>query len=113
MSAINTSITAIFASAELLNVSAHNVANSNTDGFDRLNATVNEGKNGGVVVTIGENEQVGPTYQVQTLAEPAPSNTDYAEESVDQIMAENMFKANLAVIETINEMEESIIDILA
>ena len=53
MSGFNTSLSAIYASAELMNVSAHNTANINTDGYEKLNATLNEGKNGGVVVTIG------------------------------------------------------------
>lgn len=113
MSAINTSLSAIYASAELLNISAHNIANINTDGYEKVTATLNEGVNGGVVVTIGENEQIGPAYQVQTTSEPVPSNTDYIEEVATQIMAEHLLKVNIEMIKTLDEMEESIIDILA
>ncbi len=113
MSGFNTSLSAIYASVELMNVSAHNTANIKTDGYQKLNATVNEGKNGGVVVTIGNNEQTGPAYQVQANAEPLPSNTDYAEEAVNQIRAEHMLKVNIEMIRAQDEMEESIIDILA
>lgn len=113
MSTLNTSLSAIYASIELMNVSAHNTANINTDGFEKINATLNEGKNGGVVVTIGENEQTGPAYQVQTTSEPQPSNTDIAEETVDQITAENLLKANLEAIKTEDEMVESLLDTLA
>ncbi len=113
MSALNTSLSAIYASIELLNVSAYNTANVNTDGFRKINATLNEGKNGGVVVKIGENEQSGPAYQVQTIGESEPSNTDIAEESVNQILAETMLKANIEMIKTLDEMDKSLLDILA
>lgn len=113
MSGFNTSLSAIYASVELMNVSAHNTANINTDGYERVNATLNEGKNGGVVVTIGSSEQTGPAYQVQATAEPAPSNVNYADEAVNQIIAERMLQANLEVIRTLDEMEGSVIDLLA
>ena len=113
MSAFNTSLSAIYASFELMNVSAHNTANVNTDGFQKINATLNEGKNGGVVVKIGDNEQTGPAYQVQTTGEDQPSNTDYVEEVANQITAEHMLKANIEMIKTLDEMEESLLDILA
>ena len=74
---------------------------------------MNEGKNGGVVVTIGNNEQTGPAYQVQTPSEPLPSNTDYVEEVATQITAEYLLETNLEVIKILDEMQESIIDILA
>jgi flagellar basal-body rod protein FlgC len=113
MAGFNTSLSALQASTELLNVSAHNTANANTDGFQKINATLNEGKNGGVVVKLGENEQTGPAYQVQTTGEPEPSNTNIAEESVNQILAEYLLKANIEAIKTQDEMNESLLDVLA
>jgi flagellar basal-body rod protein FlgC len=113
MSGFNASLSAIYASVELMNVSAHNTANINTDGYKKVNATLNEGKNGGVVVTIGNNEQTGPAYQVQTTDEDQPSNTDYVEEVAAQITAEHLLKVNIEVIRALDEMNESIIDIFA
>ena len=75
---------------------------------------------GGVVadVVIDQN----PTVRVQAfesdvLAAPDGSievpNVNYAEELIEQQMATYDFKANLKVLETQKEMEETLLDVLA
>lgn len=113
MSSINTILQGLQAASELQSVSAQNIANINTDGYKKLEATVTEGENGDVIVDIGTSDLPGPTYQVLGVGEVEASNVNLIDETVDQISAQRMFEANLAALETEDEMLKSTIDILA
>ena len=113
MSSINTSLSGMQAATQLMEVSAQNTANINTDGYEKISATVNEGANGDVVVDVARSSEPDPTYQVQGTDEVEGSNVDYVDEAVDQISAQRMFEANLAAVKTADEMEESLLDVLA
>lgn len=92
--------------------SAHNVANVNTDGFRAERVVTEEVREGGVTYTATPVETPAPTYD-RDGREVTGSNTDVAQETVEQIGAANAFKANLAVIETDAEMQKTLIDLKA
>jgi len=112
ISSVNSSVSALHAADRMLEVSAHNVANANTDGFKSSVASAQEDINGGVKVTISQNTRPGTVYNTGDGKLAESSNTDYAREAVDQISARAMFAANVASLKTYGEMYKSIIDII-
>jgi len=104
-------INGIFAASSALNafskkvaVVSNNVANMNTDGFKKSRTILEEGQNGGVEVLIHEE---GANVQTEEN-----SNVDLAEEMVNMILAQRAYEANIKSIETQNELEGTIVDIL-
>jgi flagellar basal-body rod protein FlgC len=93
--------------------SAHNVANSNTDGFKSLVASAEEHEHGGVKVSISKNTEPGADYDNGYGKVAEYSNVTYAREAVDQTSNRHLFAANIASLKTYEEMNESLIDILA
>ncbi|MBI5639467.1 MAG: hypothetical protein HZA17_03480 [Nitrospirae bacterium] len=82
-----------------LNVTAHNIANLNTEDFRPSKTTINEDKNNGVYVTISRNSQA--------------EEVDIAGEMTELIITESSFKANLKTLRTAEETEKSVLDIIA
>lgn len=116
MSTINSALSAMKAATTLLNVSANNTANMNTDGFKRSRAVVGEGQNNSVVVEISKTTGPGPLhdgYGTGGVGLVEGSNVDLADEIIGQIGAKRMFEANLSVFKTADEMEKSLLDIKA
>ena len=112
ISSINSSVSALHAADRMLEVSAHNVANANTDGFKSSVASAQEDINGGVKVTISKNSQPGTVYDTGDGIMAESSNVNYATEAVNQISARTLFAANVASLKTYREMYKSIIDII-
>ena len=113
LSSFNISLSGIQSAIKFLGVSANNVANSNTDGFKKDVASMSEGSNGGVTVSIEKSSEPGPVYKTKEGEIVEASNVDYAEEAVNQIVADHYLKANVAALKTANEMEGSFLDIFA
>lgn len=112
LSSIFSSVSGIRAAFKMLDVSAHNTANMDTDGFKRQTATLQETGEGGVVVTIGRDTSSGRLYRSNgTLVEA--SNVNYADEAVSQIITRHYLSANIAAFKTADEMEKSLLDIKA
>lgn len=112
VSSISSSLSGIKAAFELQNASAKNTANANTDGYKKDIVTLSETKDGGVETTTSKSDSPGYLYDKSgNLVES--SNVNYADEAVSQINAKHMLKANLAALKTADEMQESVIDILA
>ncbi len=113
ISPLNSAASGINAAFKKQSVSAHNVANINTDGFKSSVASAQDIEHGGVKVTISQSTEPGAIYDngYGTVAEY--SNVNYAREAVDQKSAKIQFAANLAALKTNEEMTESLIDILA
>lgn len=107
--AIYNSLSAIKAAVDLKNVSAHNVANTNTDGFKSTAASVIESDNGGVKVSLSRNSQAGTIYQRVDGTEVESSNVDIVDKTAGKINAMHL----LAALKTSSDMIGSIIDILA
>ena len=102
------------ASSIRMDVSAHNVANSNTDSFKKEIIT-QQSDNGIVQTTITKDNTPGPKVQGHT-PQGAPetielSNVDISQEVGDQIIAHNNYAANVKTIQTQDELLGTIIDL--
>lgn len=109
----NSSLSGVRAGMDALSVSAHNLANVNTDGFKKKVVDLSEDANGGVSANISESTSPGPTYLDKNDEIVEGSNVDISEEAVNQITARNFISSNLAVIARTDEALESLFDIMA
>jgi flagellar basal-body rod protein FlgC len=113
ISAIHTALSGLTAFAKQLDVSAHNVANVNTDGFKKQETDFIEIESGGVLPVVHKDDSAGPavlrdTAHGQTQVEL--SNVDLGEEAVNQVVAQRGFEANLRTLQTADDMLGSILD---
>lgn len=88
-STLSIALSGLNAASTRLNVSAHNIANSQTNGFKRQQVEQAALAQGGVSVTVDSAE----------AAQTAPL-ANVATDLVEQMMAAYEFKANLKVIQT-------------
>ncbi len=109
----NSSISGIRAATVMLNTSSNNIANSNTDGYKKQHANLRSDQGSGVIVDITESTEAGPLYKNERGDTVEASNVNYIEEVVTQIQARHLFSANVAVLKHTNEVQESIMDIIA
>jgi flagellar basal-body rod protein FlgC len=115
ITSVNSNISALQAFSKQMAVSANNVANALSDDFKKSLAINTEGENGQVQTTITKANTPGPlvddplssTGELKEL-----SNTDIAEEMVNQIIASQGYKANTKVIKTYEETIGSLIDLI-
>jgi flagellar hook protein FlgE len=111
----NAAISGLQAASLKLRVSANNVANANTDGYQRQQVTTQAGTYG-VEVKVEKVGTIEPTKSVQASGElrsDAPSNVDVAEELLEMKAAQNLFEANLKTLNTNDNMLGRILDIEA
>ncbi len=88
---------ALDAASTRLAVSANNVANARTDGYDAERADASELRGGGVRVSISS--------EARARAEGAPSSTDLIQENTHQLLARAAFQANLKTLRTAQELD--------
>ena len=111
----NAAISGLQAASLKLKVSANNVANANTDGYQKQQVTTRTGTYG-VEVKVEKVSAVESPNNIQTGGEPipdAPSNVDVAEELLEMKAAQNLFEANLKTLNTNDNMLGRILDIEA
>ncbi|MBI5643487.1 MAG: hypothetical protein HY954_08440 [Deltaproteobacteria bacterium] len=113
LSSLGFALSGIKAALKMLDTSAHNTANANTDGYQKQKAELNEQDNGGVIVTLTSTSASGAKQTDANGAAVEASTTDYAEEAAAQISAKHLLGANAAALKTEDEMQKSIIDIFA
>ena len=113
ISSVKSSVSAINAAFEMNAASAHNVANSHTDGFKSLVTSTENNRNGSVTVNVRRNPEPGAVYDNENGEQVESSNVDYAREAVNQMNARYMLAANIAALKTYQDMEKSVIDIMA
>ncbi len=99
---IDSSMSSIYAHKDLLDVSSHNIANSNTKGFERTQTTIIEQDKNSVKATFKKVEN-NNLY----------SNTDLAKEIAGQIISYHAVGANAVAIKTQNSVEDTLLDIYA
>jgi flagellar basal-body rod protein FlgC len=112
--AIHSALSGLIAFSTQIGVTAHNVANVNTNGFKKSQTELIAQETGGVLAVIQKNESAGPTILYDTGYGPAQlelSNVDFGEEAVNQIIGQRGFEANLQALKTADEMLGSILDI--
>lgn len=96
---LGTAASGLAAQSARIQVSAHNVANVNSQDFTPQRVTLAEGPGG-----------------VRAIVEPAPdpaAGVDLATEMVDQLSASRAYEANLAVLRGETERFESLLEIVA
>ena len=111
----NAAISGLQAASLKLKVSANNVANANTDGYQKQQVATQTGTYG-VEVKVEKVSSVESPNNSQTGGEPrpdAPSNVDVAEELLEMKAAQNLFEANLKTFKTNDNMLGRILDIEA
>ncbi|MFQ5964983.1 MAG: flagellar basal body rod C-terminal domain-containing protein [Candidatus Scalinduaceae bacterium] len=109
----SSSVSGIRAAFDVLDSSAHNTANINTDGFKKQNFSLSEGAIGEVVVNLSESTESGPLHQNKEGSMVEASNVSLFEEIVEQMNARHLLSANIAVIKRTDEAQKSLIDIMA
>ena len=109
---IGSSLAGLSVHATKVDTTAHNVANVNTDEFKKDRVTIHSNENGLPDANITKVE--APGYKIQgPEGEVEMSNVDLAEEMVNLTIGKNGYKANLKVLESEQDMFDSVLDILA
>ncbi len=99
---ISNNISSIQSHQTMMNVSANNVANVNTDGFVPKNTRMSSNGN-----SVSANINIASDNGTKT------SQTDLSKELTNQIVAEDATAVNISAIKTQNEMLGSLLDIKA
>lgn len=112
---LNNSITALQAHVKKLGVTAHNIANVNSEGYKKYRATMDEDALGGVRVDLSRVNSPGNPYEVYENGQSVvkeTSNVDLAEEIPNLMIAQRGYEANLKTIQTQEEVLGSLLDIV-
>ncbi|MCK5111868.1 MAG: hypothetical protein KAQ94_10140 [Arcobacteraceae bacterium] len=99
---ISSNISSIYAHQDLLNASSNNIANSNTEGFERTRTTIEEQDKNSVKAVYEKIENNNPY-----------SNTDLTKEITDQIVSYHAIGANAVAVKTQNSAADTILDMYA
>ena len=111
---IYSALSGLTAFSTQIDVTAHNVANVNTNGFKKSRTELVTVETGGVLPVIQKNQSAGPFILNNTGYGPAQlelSNVDLGEEAVNQILAQRGFEANISTLKTVDDMLGTILDI--
>ncbi|MFO0701879.1 MAG: flagellar basal body rod C-terminal domain-containing protein [Nitrospira sp.] len=114
ISAIHTALSGLAAVGKQIEVVAHNVANLNTDGFKKSRTEFVEVQTGGVLPVVEKDAAAGSTVLRDTGGNQFHaelSNVDLGEETVQQILAQRSFEANLRTLKTGNSLLGTVLDI--
>lgn len=106
---VSTALSGLAAAEQRLGVSANNVANGTTPGFEAKEAKARPLDGGGVIVDI---QNKNPATLTGPDGEAVP-NVSLDEEVANQITAGYDFKANLKVLQVQKEMDQALLDIQA
>ncbi|MDD2697734.1 MAG: hypothetical protein PHF17_02905 [Arcobacteraceae bacterium] len=99
---IRANISSIYANQDLLNNSAHNIANSTTKGFGRIETNI-----------VESNLNNPEAINTKTRNDSEYSNTDLTKEITNQILSYTAISANAVVLRTQNEVNGTLLDIYA
>ena len=94
-----------------LAVSAHDVANVSTDGYQAQRTVLEDQPQGGVSARI-KPESGAAFLAVGDGADVMPSTTDLSTEAIEQISAQRAFQANIAALRAADDMSASLLDIV-
>lgn len=86
------------AASTRMDVAAHNIANVQTEKFQRQVVNQQSQESGGVTATVAQAQEIGP---------------DLAKDLIEQKMASNTYRANLRSIQTDQQMLGNLLDIKA
>jgi flagellar hook protein FlgE len=112
--AIHAALSGVFGFSKSIEVSAHNVANINTDGFKKSRMELIALESGGVQPIVRKDKSSGAVSLSSRGYDPTQlelSNVDLGEETVNRIIGQRGFEANLQTIRTADDMLGSLLDI--
>ncbi len=112
--AIYSALSGLTAFSTQIDVTAHNVANVNTDGFKKSYTEFVSVETGGVLPVVRKDDSAGPMVLRDSGYGPIQvelSNVDLGEETVNQILAQRGFEANISTLKTADDMLGTILDI--
>lgn len=112
ISGIGASLSGLMAFGKKLSNAANNIANSNTAGYKKTEATITEDSVGLPDVSLARNEAPGVLFQEQDGAKVELSNVDLAEELSETIVAQRGYQANIKALKAQTDMLGSVLDIL-
>ena len=113
--AINTALSALGATLRKQDSTAHNIANVNTHDFKKSRAAFEETSPAGVKVTLSRVETPGTPLPADEVIGDGHemSNVSLEEELVDLITTRHSFSANVKTLQTEDEMQGALLDIIA
>lgn len=114
LSANHTALSGLTAFGKKVEVTAHNVANVNTDGFKKLQTDFIEVPVGGVEATVRQDDSPGALVLKDTPPGPAQvdvSHTDLGQEAVNLIVSQRGLEANLTMLRTADQVLGTVLDI--
>lgn len=112
-SVYNAALSGLQAASLKLKVSANNVANANTDGYQKQQITTQAGTYG-VEVKVQKVSAIESLNSSQADSKPVPatpSDVDITEELIEMKAAKNLFEANLQTLQAQENMLGRILDI--
>lgn len=103
----------IQAGGKILGVGAHNIANSQTNGFKRMRALPVESTTGGMTVSLEKDLRSG--LQIFSSDDPSilreGSNVELGEEIISNLQAVHLIEANIASVRIQDKVLGSLLDI--
>ncbi len=114
LSAIHTALSGLSGFTKQVEVTGHNLANVNTEEFKKSNTELVSVETGGVLPVIRKDESAGPTVLTdRDHGSPtvALSNVDLGGETIDLIIGQRGFEANLQTLNTADQMLGTILDV--
>ncbi|MCA1797256.1 MAG: flagellar basal body protein [Geobacteraceae bacterium] len=111
ISAVNSAVSALQVQGTRQEVTANNVANSNTAGFEPSRVVSQEGIQGGVNASVDTPAPQEPVDASRNVNQP--SRTDIATEMLESQQTTQTYKANLQTVGTANTMQGSLLDTMA
>ena len=115
ISPLNNAISALQAHDKKLGVTAHNIANVNSEGYKKYRATMEEDALGGVRVDIRRVETPGHPYEVMQDGQPVTketSNVDLTQEIPNLMIARRGYEATITTIQAQEKILGSLLDIV-
>lgn len=112
---LNSAISALQAHVKKLGVTAHNIANLNSEGYKKYRATMEEDALGGVQLDIRRVETPGFPYEIMEDGQPVgkeTSNVDLTQEIPNLMIAQRGYEANIKSIQAQDEILGSLLDII-
>ena len=113
--AYNAALSGLHAASLKLKVGANNLANANTDGFQKQQVTTQAGTYGVEVKVekVSASDALPSSYTGKERITSERSNVEVAEELVQVKAAQNAFDANLQTLQTQDNMLGRILDLQA
>ncbi len=109
---INNSISALNALSNKQNVTANNIANSETKEFKKMTTVLEEGAHGAVNAKTQQVNTPGTMVNQPEGSLQELSNVDLVHETTDMITTKHAYEANLKALNISVEMEDAALDLI-